>query len=281
MPNWARILRTELRQGAESWAREQRLQHYHSLGGHPTVMFAADPDGTRHGNFHPLSWLAIRDNPAWARRLNKPHSRRKTLPLEKRADAKELDSSNSSDALLMNCFCFPGAASSLFTGLALECEPTPHCFGYLAGVSLSGGRPDDTEVDMLMGSYLVEAKLTEVDFTSRPRPHVLRYRDLSSVFNVDALPGDPSHFDNYQLIRNVLAAAQHRMSFLLLIDGRRPDLLEAWRSVHKAIREDVGQTCTVRTWQELTMAAPPDLQRFLEKKYGLGSTSRTFREAGR
>jgi len=143
-------------------------------------------------------------------------------------------------------------------------------FGYHPRLPLNDGGKEKTEIDMRLGALLVEAKLTEEDFTVRPKTHVLRYRDLLTVFYVDALPGDDSRFSGYQLIRNVLAAAQDQATFVALIDARRPDLLEEWKAVSAAIRDgSLRNRCGVRTWQECAAAAPPELRSFLETKYGL------------
>jgi hypothetical protein len=182
----------------------------------------------------------------------------------------ELDSSSSSDALLMNCFCFPGAPQRILEKLQVASVKEEPDFGFLAKVSLADGTDDATEVDMRVGDLLVEAKLTEKDFTSRPREHVLRYRDLEKVFDVDALPGDDDSFRGYQLIRNVLAAVQHKASFAVFLDQRRPDLIQEWWAVHSAISSvEVRRRCGFRTWQEIAAASPSDLRRFLEGKYGV------------
>ena len=53
-------------------------------------------------------------------------------------------------------------------------------------------------------------------------------------------------YQSYQLIRNVLAASAYGFHFVLLCDGRRPDLLHQWWEVHAAIRNTpiaVSTTC--------------------------------------
>lgn len=267
---WQRRLLGDLRDRALRWADQSGLPWYTSEGHPPTVLFEPTPDGAAHGNFHPLSWQAIKRNPAWSQRLEKPHSQRRALPESKRASAKELDSSNSSDALLMNCFCFPDAAEPILSKLGLPYAGEVPEFGYAPGLWLSDGTRDDTEIDMRVGMLFVEAKLTEDDFTSRPKPHVQRYRALSSAFNVDALPADGESFSGYQLVRNVLAAVQHDASFVVLLDDRRPDLAEEWSDVAAAIRDtDLRSRCGFRTWQQVAAAAPLPLRDFLQRKYGL------------
>lgn len=267
---WADILRSELRERARQWAHTSQLPSYRSLGKEPTVLFEATADGRAHGNFLGTSWSAIQANPAWARRLLKPHSRRSALPEVRRAAARELDSSNSSDALLMNCFCCPKATVELLRGLGLPPEGGQAEFGFMAKIRLRGGILDATEIDMKVGSLLVEAKLTEKDFTKRPRKHVERYLDLERAFVVEMLPQKSGHYLGYQLIRNVLAARQLRGRLCVLIDQRRPDLLQEWWRVHAAIREPgLRGRCEFRTWQQVRAASPAALARFLVEKYGL------------
>ena len=50
------------------------------------------------------------------------------------------------------------------------------------------GRFDRTEVDMRMGTLLVEAKLTEGDFQTREAGIVEAYRDFDEVFARELLP---------------------------------------------------------------------------------------------
>jgi len=67
----------------------------------------------------------------------------------------------------------------------------PMQFPSLAGrraVPLKNGRSDRTEVDMRLGSLLVEAKLTEVGFQTRATAIVEAYRDFDAVFDRDRLP---------------------------------------------------------------------------------------------
>jgi hypothetical protein len=267
--DWATKLRVQLRKLAEDWARSQRLPSYNSLGHTPTVLFSATSDGARHGNFYQAAWSAIAAEPHWKRRLGKIHSRSSALPEEYRASAKELDSSNSSDALLMNCFCPYGAAARIGSALGLCVAGSRPEFGYNPRLPLIDG-VDATEIDIRLGGALFEAKLTERDFTSRPRSHVLRYTRLEDCFDLDLLPGTSDAFDGYQLIRNVLAAAKDRMRLVVLIDYRRPDLLQQWWKVHGAITSgELRNRCEVHSWQEVAAACDSIHRKFLEDKYGL------------
>jgi len=268
--DWSGALRDTLRAHAVEWADQSGTLHYNSRGQPPTILFEQAPDGLSHGNFQPNAWRAIMNNAGWGARLNKPHSQSDALPADKAESACELDSSNSSDALLMNCFCFPGALQRILDGLDIAEADEQIEFGYKAKVPLVDGAADATEIDMRIGSTLFEAKLTEKDFTARPRDHVLRYRDLETVFEISALRSEAGQVSGYQLIRNVLAAAHHHSRLIVLLDQRRPDLLEEWWQVHSAITSTALRLrCGFRTWQQLAAASPPVLARFLSVKYGL------------
>jgi hypothetical protein len=84
------------------------------------------------------------------------------------------------------------------------------------------------------------------------------------------LPRQNGRYVSYQLIRNVLAAHHLGMSFCVLVDARRPDLIEAWFAVMKCVRlADLRTRCKILTWQELAELLPDELQVFLDHKYGI------------
>ena len=184
---------------------------------------------------------------------------------------KELDCSNSSDALLMNVFCYPGvmagwAIRSMFDA---ECGEEPE-FGFKPRVPLLGSKRDNTEVDMKIGELLVEAKLTESDFQWATPKLIARYRDAEAVFDLAALPSRNGRFGGYQLIRGTLAAHALGCSFCVLCDARRPDLMEVWFRVLRAVRVvELRSRLKLLTWQELASILPAELQNFLEQKYGI------------
>src|SRR5581483_294814 len=157
-----------------------------------------------HGNFFPGSYGAIQANAAWKKRLTKVHTS-DSLPRSERRWC-ELDSCNSSDALLMNIFCCPEALDDGRLASLLGAERSEPEFGLKARVPLVEGKFDRTEVDMRIGNLLVEAKLTEADFQSKPKTFVNRYRDFEKVFRRSELPQSKTTYGAYQLIRNVLAA---------------------------------------------------------------------------
>jgi hypothetical protein len=75
---------------------------------------------------------------------------------------------------------------------------------------------------------------------------------------------------SYQLLRNVLAAYALNLQFCVLIDARRPDLLEQWYEIIRCVVPiDLRTRCKVLTWQELACCLPATLERFLSIKYGI------------
>jgi len=263
-------LRRELCTRNLAFAQAQGLSHVLSYGEMPVIVYSPD-GGSRHGNFFNPSYAAILKCPAWARRLEKIHPQgRHALPRADRA-WKELDSCMSSDALLMNIFCCPRLCSSRAVASMLGTEPTDTpAFGYKARVPLLGGKTDRTEVDMRLGTLLVEAKLTESDFQVKSCLVLESYRDFKAVFETSALPRSGDQFISYQLIRNVLAAYAAGLRFCVIVDARRQDLIEAWYAVMRCVHDaELRTRCKVLTWQELSRVLPRRLQRFLDAKYGI------------
>ncbi len=271
---FAAELRRELSLRSRAFAKQRQLDHVESCGGSPVVVYQPHENEVRHGNFIDESYAAILSETSWQRRLSKTHAQaRSCLPRNGRA-WKELDSCNSSDALLMNVFCYPGVAgcSAVASLLGIEPSQIPE-FGFKARVPLKNGQADRTEVDLRLGDILLEAKLTESNFQSKDVAVVQGYRDFQKVFDSRLLPKAGSKFLSYQLIRNVLAAYANDCSICVLLDARRPDLLESWYGVMRAVRlAEVRLRCKVLTWQELSEALPIALREFLDIKYGIVPT---------
>ena len=209
----ASLLRRDLNARAHKFAHERKLPHEIAPGPHqdtdPLIIFGRSELGP-HGNFHPASDLAISANPAWLRRLSKPH----TASLRSRARNdwpwRELDSAVSSDALLMNIFCHPrvfnGRTLTPAVANLLNVDRTDHPrFGVNPRVPLRTTRKsrrkpsselsrsanlltDRTEIDLQLGNLFLEAKLTESNFQTAPPRLIERYRDLETVFDPDRLP---------------------------------------------------------------------------------------------
>ena len=168
------------------WARGRA--HVESYGNPPVIVYF--PEKQRHGNFFDAAYAAIAARPEWMRRFNKIHAQGRALPkAESGRRWRELDSSMSSDALLMNVFCEPGVAESqaVRRALGIDTDESP-VFGWNARVPLANGRFDRTEVDMRWGGLLVEAKLTETDFQTRSATIVEGYLDFEAVFERELLP---------------------------------------------------------------------------------------------
>ena len=123
---------------------------------------------------------------------------------------------------------------------------------------------------MKMGELLIEAKLTESDFQSARPDLISRYRDLEAVFDLSELPTRNGKHCGYQLIRGALAAYATGCSFCVFCDARRPDLVEGWYRVMRAVQPfELRCRLKLLTWQELAAALPKDLQQFLSAKYGI------------
>jgi hypothetical protein len=186
---YAGQLREELAARNRSYARGRA--HVESYGCAPVIVY--EPEQGRHGNFFDPAYAAMTENPEWMRRFDKVHAQAaRSLPkpqLDPKRRWRELDSSMSSDALLMNIFCAPEVAqsSAVCDALGVDGEAAP-VFGWKARVPLANGRFDRTEVDMRLGSLLVEAKLTEVGFQTRAAAIVEAYRDFDEVFDREQLP---------------------------------------------------------------------------------------------
>ena len=247
----------------------ENVPHESTIGETPSILYQ-DVDGV-HGNFLPPSYRRICADPDWRRRLSKHYTASSRVARSLDRVRRELDCSNSSDALLMNIFCYPGITrrKPVCQLLGVEAGQRPQ-FGVRTCTPCVGGLSDRTEIDMLLGHLLVEAKLTEGNFQSARRALIQRYVALEEVFDVDELPGSKDVYRHYQLIRGVLAAHHSTRSFLVLCDARRADLAEDWFRVVRAVRScELRSRMAILTWQELATTLPPKLQNFLAAKYGI------------
>lgn len=262
-------LRHELNARSHEFATANKSFHDLTAAELPSVIFGPSEDG-RHGNFHPTSYRNICANTQWARRLAKVHTGYRRARARANWAWRELDCASSSDALLMNIFCYRRKLTNATLCSALGVSPglEPE-FGFRPAIPLRNGKLDRTEVDMKLGDLLVEAKLTESGFQTAPARLIERYRDIE-IFDLAALPRADDLFQNYQLIRGVLAAYLTGGSFCLLCDSRRPGLIEQWYSVVRTVRNcDLRCRLLLITWQEITHALSKSLRQFLEVKYGL------------
>lgn len=200
---YAGQLRLELGLRNRRYARGR--VHVESYGNPPVIVYApehpTDEDLSvagakacgRHGNFFDPAYGAIMARAEWMRRFDKIHAQgARSLPkpgLEPGRRWRELDSSMSSDALLMNVFCTPGVVGSTAVRslLGIDGNEAP-VFGLRARVPLRNGRFDRTEVDMRLGGLLVESKLTESDFQTCKAAVAESYRDFDEIFERELLP---------------------------------------------------------------------------------------------
>jgi hypothetical protein len=264
----AKGLRREISYRSE---RHSRIHpHEVTFGGVPSYVFQEE-DGGGHGNFLPASYRAIQADPEWALRLNKAYTAGKRIPRGWERARRELDCANSSDALLMNIFCYPGVVdSSMVCALLGSTVGVRPCFGFKPGIPLLNGKSDRTEIDMSLGSLMVEAKLTESGFQSTPMTRLMRYRDFAEVFVVEELPIVGDSVQSYQLIRGVLAAEHLDRSFAVFCDARRVDLVERWFQIIRAVRHcDLRHRLALVSWQEIAGVLPSVLRVFLQEKYGI------------
>ncbi len=259
-------LRRELSQ--RNGERAQGYEHELSYGAVPSVIYREEEGG--HGNFIPASFRAICAHAEWRKRLDKHYTGGRWVPRSKERPRRELDCANSSDALLMNVFCYPRVLQrpQLCALLGVESGLFPE-FGFRPRIPLLNGRGDRTEVDMRIGDLLVEAKLTEGAYQPAPARLLERYRDFEEVFDAEELRAG-NGFRGYQVVRGALAAYAAECSFVLLCDERRRDLVEGWFDVVKAVRSySFRNRLKLLTWQEVAAAVPRSLQKFLAEKYGI------------
>ena len=129
---------------------------------------------------------------------------------------------------------------------------------------------DRTEIDMRLGNLLVEAKLTEADFQYAPLRLVERYPAFAEVFDPGMLEVTRRGVRSYQLIRGVLAAEAEGGVFCVFMDARRPDLMDAWWGVIRAVRSmQLQARMRLLTWQEIAAVLPRALRGMLTEKYDI------------
>jgi hypothetical protein len=262
------MLRSEI--SHRNTARAAALAAEMTYGSIPSVVYGEAESG-EHGNFLPASYRRILQQQDWRARLSKVYTGSRFLPRKADRTRRELECANSSDALLMNIFCYPGILCRKPVCSLLGIEPgLSPTFGLRPEIPLKKGAVDRSEIDLKLGNLLIEAKLTEGDFQTARCDLVHRYRDLEEVFAVDRLPRNKDKFRSYQLIRGALAANAHSASFAVFCDGRRQDLIEHCFEVMSAvIRAELRCRLSVVTWQEIAATLPRKVRTFLGEKYGI------------
>lgn len=218
-------------------------------------------------SFQPKSWQAIEANSTWSERSKKIH------PNSISKGVYEMQSSNSSDALAMNIFCFPEFIQSEKAKNLFGIDSfSPFQLGFKAHVKRSGLR-ETSEVDIYINeSIICECKLTEDDFKSMAKNKVELYSNFSVVFHANKLKQNQNSYSNYQLIRNILAAYQYNCRFVLICDNRRPELVESFNKTIECIKDefmDLKTKSKIIYWQEIAKVCGIELQQFLKVKYGI------------
>jgi hypothetical protein len=255
---------------ARNAVRGEGFAHELSYGTIASVIYAEDEAGS-HGNFLAASYRRICADAAWSKRLGKSYTASARVPRAADRWRGELECASSSDALLMNLFCYPRALHRpevcALLGVAAGLRPE---FGARARIPMRRDEIDRTELDMRVGDLMVEAKLTEGGFGTASRQRFMRYCAVDEVFEVEDLPWVGNNVHGYQLVRGVLAAVQEETRFLVLCDGRRADMTEMWFRVLRAVkRYEVRSRMALLSWQELAGAMPAVVQAFLAEKYGI------------
>lgn len=248
-------LKQEIRKHALAFARRKDLpvDDTHASA----VIFCRLDD-----SLHPESLENIRMMPDWNLRTQKVH--------QNVTGVLEMQSSNSSDGLLMSIFCHPSITKWSGVRKVLRNDMATIAFGVPGVVKIRNGQTDTTEIDMALPSAFCEAKLTEADFTHK-RPEVVeRYDGFQETFHSNTLQKAGRDYDNYQIIRNLLAAKQHNRDHILFCDERRPDLVRRYMSTVSCLRDiEDRMRCRVIFWQEVVAACGQSLRKWVEEKYGI------------
>jgi hypothetical protein len=190
---------------------------------------------------------------------------------------RELDAATSSDALLMNVFCYPRVLGQEICGLLSVRTGSRPEFGYKPRVPLARGLVDAAEIDMRLDGLMVEAKLTETDLQRAPMRLIERYLGFDEVFERNELEAGRGGVWSYQVIRGAMASWASGQRYCLLCDERRPDLIDAWFAVMAAVKShDVRSRLRLLTWQEIARSVPRPLRSFLAEKYGIVAKERTL-----
>lgn len=249
------MLKQEIRRSSLAFAKRRGLNVDDSHSS--AIIFSNIAD-----NFHPDSYRNITNHADWKARTMKPHPNV--------LGVKEMQSSNSSDALLMNIFCHPLINKWTGPKKVIGSNLEMIAFGFPGAIRLYSGGSDSTEIDLSLTDSLCEAKLTESDFTKKRPSVVENYAGLAEAFHIEALPRKGSDYDNYQIIRNFLASVQHNRKHILFCDERRTDFVKRYMETVSCLRDVKRRTnCRVIFWQEIVAACGATLREWIGEKYGI------------
>ena len=262
MINHSSNLKKNLKSFAVDYARFNRLPYKEFK---TAIIFCGE--NALRSNFHPESYKSIVKNANWSERLKKTH------PYFKNHKIKELQSSTSSDALLMNIFCHPKILKwKGLTNLINIDNLTEVKIEFGFDPRLEKYNETKTEIDMKIQNTIFEAKLTEYNFTTKNKIDLLKkYDNIEEYFDLTSLHKNNETITNYQLLRNFLAAIKNNFNFILLVDSRRPDLIREFLYTFSALKyqyQDINKFRFI-TWQDIYNVIGKDLKLFLKLKYGI------------
>lgn len=212
-------------------------------------------------NFCKSSFDNIKSNPAWYERTKKLHSNFNDGTFE-------MQSSNSSDALLMNIFCHPKFNTWKGVNDFLNIHPEEQkIFGWNP-IFDNENSEHRTEIDLKIGNHIFESKLTESTFTTKSVSIVENYKDFSTVFDSTLLEKSNNEYKHYQLLRNILTAYKYDFYFSILIDSTRIDLIKELLNVVIAVKDStLRKRINFFTWQEIVDSCGKDIKDYISKKY--------------
>lgn len=276
MADWINQLRREINLKAMMYAQKNDLPFYMSKGG--TVLFEEYTDKRGfclHGNFLPETYFTVGKKPVWAKLLRKQYQYRNSLPLFRQGGARQVDSSSSTEALLINVLCHPAMHQNRELLDILGVEAYVPSFAAKCGLKRKAGSDHAFEAHAILSNELIiEAALSETNFCERPKAYIESIEGFFDAFDDFALPQSKFSYMNSRLIQAILYARLKGMGFVLLLDARRPDLLDAFRKVQASIKDqDVKGRIHVFTWQSIVDTLPEDLSAFLMEKYGIVSNN--------
>jgi hypothetical protein len=146
-------------------ARAARYNAEMTYGNVPGVIYSENELG-EHGNFLPAAYRRILRHRDWKARLKKVYTGSRFVPRRGDRQRRELDCASSSDALLMNIFCYPGVLrrKALSALLAIDACAEP-VFGFRPAIPLKSGAKDRSEIDLKLGTLLIEAMRPGASFS--------------------------------------------------------------------------------------------------------------------
>ncbi len=212
--------------------------------------------------YFPESLDEIHQHRNWKGRLSKP-------PAQFSSEAQG-DAACRREALTMNIFCHPQLSQWDGLKMLLGCtDLTPNLF-VEAPLDRSDRSDDPTTVDLAIDDAFCQSSLSEKHFTEQPLAAIERYAHFDQVFGATRLPRRDDKLLNARVIRNLLAASQYEMRYILFCDRHRTDLLDAYQVTIDCLKDDkFRRRCRVVFWQDLLQVVDPDLSMFVRTRFGL------------